>query len=63
MNLTARNHSASELARSPIDFRGLRAFTLIGLLAVAAIWLSLRFALPHADRASLGKTARKLRLV
>ncbi len=37
MNLTARNHSASELARSPIDFRGLRAFTLIELLAVIAI--------------------------
>ena len=39
------------------------ALPLIVLLAVAAIWLSLRFALPHADRASLGKTARKLRLV
>ena len=39
------------------------ALPLIVLLAVGAIWLSLRFALPHADRASLGKTARKLRLV
>ena len=39
------------------------ALPLIILLAVAAIWLSLRFALPEADRASLGKTARKLRLV
>ena len=39
------------------------ALPLIILLAVAAIWLSLRFALPHADRASLGKTARKLRLI
>jgi O-antigen/teichoic acid export membrane protein len=39
------------------------ALPLIALIAVGAIWLSLRFALPHADRASLGKTARKLRLV
>ena len=39
------------------------ALPLIVLLAVAAIWLSLRFALPKADRASLGKTGRKLRLI
>ena len=39
------------------------ALPLIVLLAVAAIWLSFRFALPHADRASLGKTARKLKLI
>ena len=36
---------------------------LLILLAAAAIWCSLRFALPHADRASLGKVARRLRLV
>ncbi|MBL0915156.1 MAG: oligosaccharide flippase family protein, partial [Sphingopyxis sp.] len=39
------------------------ALPLIVAIAVAAIWSSLRFALPHPDRASLGKTARKLRLV
>src|SRR3546814_2991125 len=38
------------------------ALPLIFLLAMAAIWLSLRFALPDADRASLGKTGRTLRL-
>ena len=36
---------------------------LLALIAVAAIWLALRFALPLADRASLGKTARRLRLI
>ncbi|HJS12593.1 MAG TPA: polysaccharide biosynthesis protein, partial [Sphingopyxis sp.] len=36
---------------------------LLGMIAVAAIWLALRFALPLADRVSLGKTARKLRLI
>ena len=36
---------------------------LIVAIAVAAIWSSLRFALPRADRASLGKTGRKLRLI
>lgn len=39
------------------------ALPLIVAIAAAAIWLSLRFALPLADRASLGKTARTLRLV
>ena len=39
------------------------ALPLIALIAAGAIWLSLRFALPHADRASLGKTARKLKLI
>lgn len=38
------------------------ALPIIVLLAMGAIWLSLRVALPHADRASLGKTARRLRL-
>ena len=38
------------------------ALPLIVAIAVAAIWLSLRFALPLADRASLGKTGRRLRL-
>ena len=35
---------------------------LLTLIAVASIWLSLRFALPLADRMSLGKTGRRLRL-
>ena len=35
---------------------------LLVLIAVASIWLSLRFALPLADRLSLGKTGRRLRL-
>ena len=39
------------------------ALPLIALIAAGAIWSSLRFALPEADRASLGKTGRKLRLV
>lgn len=39
------------------------ALPLIVLLAAAAIWLSVRFALPLADRASLGKTGRRLGLV
>ncbi|HMO74909.1 MAG TPA: oligosaccharide flippase family protein [Sphingopyxis sp.] len=39
------------------------ALPLIVLLATGAIWLSLRFALPEADRASLGKTGRQLRLI
>ncbi len=34
----------------------------IVLIALASIWLSMRFALPLADRASLGKTGRRLRL-
>lgn len=39
------------------------ALPLIVGIAAGAIWSSLRFALPHADRASLGKAGRKLRLV
>ncbi|MCJ8158176.1 lipopolysaccharide biosynthesis protein [Sphingomonas sp. LaA6.9] len=35
---------------------------LVVLIAVASIWAVCRFALPHADRAALGKTGRKLRL-
>lgn len=35
---------------------------LLGLIAAASIWAALRFALPLADRMSLGKTGRKLRL-
>lgn len=38
-------------------------FPLVTLIAAASIWASCRFALPHADRAALGKTARRLRLV
>lgn len=38
------------------------ALPLIALVAVASIWVALRFALPIADRASLGKTGRALRL-
>ncbi|KTE17411.1 lipopolysaccharide biosynthesis protein [Sphingopyxis sp. H115] len=36
---------------------------LIVLIAIASVWLAMRFALPFADRASLGKTGRRLRLV
>ena len=39
------------------------AIALIALIAAGSIWLSVRFALPHADRASLGKTGRRLRLI
>ena len=39
------------------------ALPLLLIIAAAAIWLALRFALPLADRASLGKTARRLRLI
>ena len=39
------------------------ALPLLLVIAAAAIWLALRFALPLADRASLGKTARRLRLI
>ncbi|MBA3940231.1 MAG: polysaccharide biosynthesis protein [Sphingopyxis sp.] len=39
------------------------ALPLIVAIAAGAIWSSLRFALPEADRASLGKTGRKLRLI
>jgi O-antigen/teichoic acid export membrane protein len=35
---------------------------LLALIAAASIWLALRFALPLADRMSLGKTGRRLRL-
>ena len=35
---------------------------LLVLIAIAAIWSALRFALPIADRLSLGKTGRALRL-
>ena len=38
------------------------ALPLIILIAAASIWLALRFALPFADRMSLGKTGRALRL-
>ena len=38
------------------------ALPLIALLAAGSIWLSIRFALPYADRASLGKAGRRLRL-
>ncbi|WP_447750675.1 lipopolysaccharide biosynthesis protein [Sphingopyxis fribergensis] len=36
---------------------------LIALIAAASVWLAMRFALPFADRASLGKTGRRLRLL
>lgn len=39
------------------------ALPLIIAIAVGAIWLSVRFGLPYADRASLGKTGRRLRLI
>lgn len=39
------------------------ALPLIVLIALASIWAAIRFALPYADRASLGKAGRKLRLI
>jgi len=36
---------------------------LVTLIAMGAIWCSGRLALPEADRRSLGKTGRKLRLI
>ena len=36
---------------------------LVAIIAMGAIWCSGRLALPEADRRSLGKTARKLRLI
>jgi len=39
------------------------ALPLIAFIALAAVWLSARFALPLADRLSLGKVARRLQLV
>ncbi len=39
------------------------ALPLIALIAAGSIWLSVRFALPHADRASLGAVGRRLRLI
>ena len=38
------------------------ALSAIALIAAGSIWVSIRFALPYADRASLGKTGRRLRL-
>lgn len=38
-------------------------FPLVTLIAAASIWACCRFALPHADRAALGKTGRRLGLV
>lgn len=38
------------------------ALPLIVLIAAASIWASIRFALPYADRASLGAAGRQLRL-
>ncbi|WP_439568768.1 lipopolysaccharide biosynthesis protein [Sphingopyxis sp.] len=39
------------------------ALPLIVLIALASIWAAIRFALPYADRASLGKTGRRLHLI
>jgi O-antigen/teichoic acid export membrane protein len=39
------------------------ALPLIALIALAAIWCSGRWALPDADRRSLGKTGRRLRFI
>lgn len=38
------------------------ALPLVILIAVGSIWLAMRYALPLADRASLGKTGRRLKL-
>ena len=39
------------------------ALPLIVIIALGSIWAAIRFALPYADRASLGKAGRKLRLI
>jgi O-antigen/teichoic acid export membrane protein len=39
------------------------ALPLIVIIALASIWAAIRFALPYADRSSLGKAGRKLRLI
>ncbi|WP_428630769.1 lipopolysaccharide biosynthesis protein [Sphingopyxis sp.] len=39
------------------------ALPLIVIIALASIWAAIRFALPYADRASLGKTGQRLRLI
>ncbi len=39
------------------------ALPLIIGIALASIWAAIRFALPYADRASLGKAGQKLRLI
>eukprot|EP01034_Spumella_vulgaris_P011880 gene11880-15118_t len=36
------------------------ALPVIALTATGSIWFAIRFALPYADRASLGKTGRRL---
>lgn len=41
----------------------LASVPLTAATALAAIWASMRFALPEVDRQSLGKTGRKLRLL
>ncbi len=38
------------------------ALPVIALTATGSIWFAIRFALPYADRASLGKTGRRLRI-
>lgn len=50
------------LALAASDLPDAAALPLIILIAVVSIWLSLRFALSHADRDSLGKAGRLLRL-
>jgi O-antigen/teichoic acid export membrane protein len=39
------------------------ALPLIVIIALGSIWAAIRFALPYADRASLGKAGRKLQLI
>lgn len=51
--LTLVSHSLPEWLQLPIAVA----------LMLAALWLSCRFALPHDDRLSMGKTGRALRLV
>lgn len=60
VGITAAAGTAALLvSRLPDPF----ALPLISLIAPASIWAAIRFALPYADRASLGKTARRLRLI
>lgn len=50
------------LAYSASALPGAVALPLVLAVAVASVWVSARFALPLADRNSLGKTGRALRL-
>ena len=52
LGLTLASHNLPEWVQLP---------TVVGLI-LGSLWLSCRFALPHEDRLSMGKTGRALRL-